>query len=695
MRRLRWSSLVVRFAVLSLVALIGLGTALAVGMHSMIESRAKAEAERMGVVTTRLMFRALTAQSENGSATVTDMAAELAQGEGAEDVASSMAALAVPGINEQLAVIGDTMSDARLQADLMGANAWFPDGTLVFSSDPTLRGQRLPLEPGVVRALAGEANTSVLRTRQADDSYIRGEGPVLLVYVPIALPLSEQTFGVAELALPYTPIEEAVRHDTVRTVAALAIGLVLLWLVLFRVVLGASRRLREQAETNRHLALHDMLTGLPNRVLLRDRASVALAKARRSRKVTGLLLLDLDRFKEINDTLGHAVGDGLLLGVAERLRQALREGDTAVRLSGDEFAVLVTDLGGPDEVHALATRVQEMLHKPFLVEGVTLDVEASIGIALAPVHGDDIDTLLRCADVAMYEAKSSRSGIEVYDSERDENTPARLALLGDLRRALEDGGQLGLHYQPKVSLDGQTLVGVEALLRWAHPTRGAISPSEFIPVAEGTGLIHPLTQLTLDLAIEQVGEWLRAGHEVAVAVNVSTRCLLDVDLPVRIEAILRQHAVPARLLRLEITESTLIADPNRALSVLNHLASLGIRLSIDDFGTGFSSMSYLKRLPIDELKVDRSFVTDMASQPADEAVVRSIVELGHNLGLHVVAEGVETDQAVSALRDLGCDVAQGFLFARPMTACDLESWMAQLAARVPGLDTGSVAKPVA
>jgi diguanylate cyclase (GGDEF)-like protein len=428
------------------------------------------------------------------------------------------------------------------------------------------------------------------------------------------------------------------------------------------------------AEQNRHLALHDTLTGLPNRTLLHDRAAQALAAANRSGRVTAVVMLDLDRFKEINDTLGHRYGDGLLRGVADRLREVLRDTDTAVRLGGDEFAVLAVNLTDPAEAHRVAVRLQSQLHRPFLVDDVTLDVEASIGVAVAPVHGSDIDTLLRCADVAMYAAKASRSGIEVYDPIHDQHAPERLALLGDLRRALEDPDQLALHYQPKLSIDTDTLVGVEALLRWNHPTRGMISPADFIPVAEGTGLIHPLTTHTLTVALRQARRWMEQGHPIPVAVNISTRCLLDLALPTKIGALLQDHGVPADLLRLEITESTLMADPTRALTVLTQLADHGIRLSIDDFGTGFSSMSYLKRLPVDELKVDRSFVTDMTTETADQVLVRSVVELGHNLGLHVVAEGVENPETLHALADLGCDIAQGYHLGYPAPAHEIDNW---------------------
>ncbi|HLZ36658.1 MAG TPA: EAL domain-containing protein [Mycobacteriales bacterium] len=410
--------------------------------------------------------------------------------------------------------------------------------------------------------------------------------------------------------------------------------------------LGNAHRYRERGQYEERLsrqALHDALTGLPNRLLLRDRLSRALAASARSGAPLAVMLLDLDRFKEINDTLGHGYGDGLLVQVAQRLSATVRGADSAARLGGDEFALLAVDVADAQDARHVAKRVLAALHEPYVVDGLTLDVEASIGIALAPRHGTDVDALLRCADVAMYAAKTARLGISVYDPTQDEHTPDRLALLGDLRRALDVDDQLVLHYQPQVDVALGELVGVEALARWRHPSRGLIPPVEFIPVAEGTGLIHKLTTYVLGRALAQARIWADAGHPLPVAVNVSTRCLLDVGLPDQIDALLARHGVPPHLLRLEINEGTIMSDPTRALAVLQRLSDRGIRLSVDDFGTGYSSMSYLKRLPIDELKVDRSFVLDMGSQASDAVLVRSVVEIGHNLGLAVVAEGGRRD----------------------------------------------------
>ena len=437
----------------------------------------------------------------------------------------------------------------------------------------------------------------------------------------------------------------------------------------------AGLSLRSSHRDLRTASLTDELTGLPNRRLVGDRLDQALLLARRRGTVCGVLLIDLDRFKEVNDTLGHHYGDVLLRAVADRLSGVFRESDTVSRLGGDEFAVLLPEVDDEAAAVALARRCLAAMHEQFVVDEVVLSVEASIGLALAPAHGRDGNALLRAADVAMYEAKARKCGVVTYDPELDVNTPTRLALLGDLRIALSHD-QLVLHYQPKVDLDTGLVRGVEALVRWEHPDRGLVPPGDFIPVAEGTGLILPLTVRTLELAVAQARTWSDSGRPVQVAVNLSPRCLLEPDFSASVITLLQQHDLPARLLRLEITESCIMADPTKALAVLTSLQQAGISLSIDDFGTGYSSMSYLKRLPVDELKIDRSFVMDMIANSSDNVLVRSSIDLGHNLGLSVVAEGVEDQETVQALADLGCDVLQGYHLARPMDAATTTAWIA-------------------
>ena len=425
-----------------------------------------------------------------------------------------------------------------------------------------------------------------------------------------------------------------------------------------------------------HNSTHDALTGLPNRALLRDRARLAVARSRRQGTLVALMIIDVDRFKEVNDVLGHAVGDGLLRQVGERLTGGLRAEDTCARIGGDEFAVVSGDHETVDTVLEMARRLVGSLQEAFSVDGSSVDVEASMGVAWAPDHGEDVDDLLRRATVAMCAAKERREGIVVYRPADDQLTPVHLATLGDLRRALESEEQLSALFQPIVSVASEHLVAVEALLRWNHPSRGPVSPSEFIPLAEGTSVIHQLTDHVLDLALGSLSRWLAQGLDIHLAVNLSTRTLLDVSLTQRLESLLDHHQIDPDRVRLEITEGTLLADPTRSIATMHRLKDLGLRLSIDDFGTGYASMSYLKSLPVDELKIDRTFVADMLRSTRDGAMVNSVIDLAHGLGLHVVAEGVEDQDTLDALCFVGCDLAQGYFVGRPMTAEALFEWAA-------------------
>ena len=481
----------------------------------------------------------------------------------------------------------------------------------------------------------------------------------------------EKSEAAADKAVNDLQRIEAIMFVAIGVMFALGLALIAGCMVL---ISRFQRRLVEQVEASHHQATHDALTGLPNRVLFADRLGQVLSSGRRNGTSVAVMLLDLDRFKEVNDTLGHRYGDDLLRSVAGRLSEMLRESDTVARLSGDEFAVL---LPGVDATagRELADRVLEELHRSYLLGDVTVDIEISIGIAVAPAHANAVEDIMRCADLAMYSAKDAKTGVVMYDPGTLVHQPSRLVLLGDLRRALERNDELVLHYQPKVALNMDQVCGAEALVRWHHPVRGMVSPAEFIPIAESTGLINRLTVHVLALALRQVRRWLDDGHEIPVAVNLSPRCLLDTSLLDTVRNLLTRYAVPARMLRLEVTETAVMGNPALALATLTGLHELGVRLAIDDYGTGYSSMAYLKRLPVDELKVDRSFVLNMTASDNDAILVRSAIDLGHNLGLTVVAEGVETDEHVRALQHLGCDIAQGYHFARPMPADDVVEWL--------------------
>ncbi len=432
------------------------------------------------------------------------------------------------------------------------------------------------------------------------------------------------------------------------------------------------RDLHLESDRNRYQALHDPLTDLPNRILFQDRAGVALRAAARSGDTVAVLLLDLNRFKEVNDTLGHQYGDYLLLRVADRLRGCLRASDSVARLGGDEFAILLP-VSGWEEALAATQRVDAALHEPFSMHDITLDVDASIGIALAE-PGDDVETLLRHADVAMYEAKAAHHTFARYEASRDDNDLSRLVRLGDLRRGIA-AGELTLHYQPKLSTRTGELTSVEALVRWQHPTLGLLQPDEFIPLAENTAIIHALTTEVLRLALTQARKWADAGRPTPVAVNISARSLLDPRFPAHVRELLDAHGVAPGLLGLELTETAVMSDHDLALAVLKSLDSMGVSLSIDDFGTGYSSMSYLKTMPVRELKIDRTFVIGMANDPDSAVIVRSAVDLGHNLGMTVVAEGVEDSTTRSDLSDMGCDLVQGYQICRPVPAEELDRWI--------------------
>jgi len=432
-----------------------------------------------------------------------------------------------------------------------------------------------------------------------------------------------------------------------------------------------------QQEQLRHQATHDPLTKLPNRFLIHEQIGKAIEAAGDDSQTVAVLMLDLDRFKEINDALGHRTGDQLLQKVARRLSKPLDASATIARLGGDEFAVLlpITTL---ERALQTAWSLIEALRTPFEVDELSLQVDTSLGITLYPDHGHDADTLLQRADVAMYVAKQKRSSITVYRPEQDFNSKRHLMLRADLRQAIHED-LLTLAYQPKIDAATDNLIAAEALVRWNHPEHGSIPPDEFIGLAEHTGLIRALTQRVLEAAVRQMWQWKREGFEPKVSVNLSARNLLEEDLPHNLSRLLARYGVPPEQLTLEITESVIMEDPERALTVVTRLESIGVSISIDDFGTGYSSLGYLMRLPAREIKIDKSFVMNMDSDPGNATIVRSTIELAHNLGLEVVAEGVETLATWNTLKELGCDIGQGFYFSKPLPPEKLPKWVANQA----------------
>jgi diguanylate cyclase (GGDEF)-like protein len=618
-------SLVQSFGIVSLAVVVALGAVLATVLHARVQHRALAQS----VSLVRTLARA-------------DVGPLLPAGRRQGPLPAGSAA--------QL----DRWAKA---AGLAAVKLYSADGTIAYATDRSLVGRSEAADADIRAALAGRTRSDI--EQQTDE--VGSPDHMLEVYVPIAS-------GVFEGYLPYAPVEREITRDTRTIILVLALGLLALWLALYRLADRASRELR-------HQATHDPLTGLPNRVALHEQGARCLAASRREHTLAALLLIDLDRFKEVNDTLGHDHGDELLVEVAERLRGVLRRGDVLARLGGDEFAVLTPNLPHRGALGEVATRLHAALVRPFEVRSVTVELGGSIGIAIHGTHGEDMSTLLRRADVAMYEAKREHTHIETYDPERDPYSADRLTLLAELRTAI-DGGELELHFQPKVRLEGREVIGVEALLRWNHPERGLLPPVAFLPLAESTGMMADVTRWVLDAALAQCAAWREAGIDLPVAVNLAAANVADRSLPDVVASLLARHAVPGDRLECEISEDTVMADPRRTTENLQRLRTLGVRMALDDFGTGHSSLSYLKRLPLDEVKIDRSFVMGMANDASDAAIVRSTIDIARHLGLSVVAEGVETEETLGALSDLRCDVAQGYLLSRPMPADRVGDWLA-------------------
>ncbi|MDO8706182.1 MAG: EAL domain-containing protein [Sulfuricaulis sp.] len=425
-----------------------------------------------------------------------------------------------------------------------------------------------------------------------------------------------------------------------------------------------------------HQALHDALTDIPNRTLLHDRLQQAIHAAQRERQSVALMMMDLDRFKEINDTMGHHSGDLVLQAVAARLRGTLRQSDTVARLGGDEFAMVLPGIGNQDSAIQAAQKILNAVQTPLVLEGRHLDIGVSLGIALYPDHGEESGLLMQRADVAMYAAKRNKSGYALYDAEVDRYSVDRLALQGELRHGIEHD-ELLLYYQPKIDFHSGRISGLEALVRWQHPRHGLMFPDDFIPLAERTGLIKPLTVWVLQAALRRCGAWQRDGLALTVAVNISASNLQDPHFPEVVATALTATGAGASWLELEITETAIMKEPAVAIAAIGKLNHMGVLLAIDDFGTGYSSMAYLKKLLVAKIKIDKSFVMDMHTNNNDAVIVRSLIGLGHNLGLSVVAEGVESAEVWDQLKVLGCDSAQGYSMSHPIPSEQLDDWLKQ------------------
>jgi diguanylate cyclase (GGDEF)-like protein len=646
-------SLTTQVALLSLIPIVALGFVLARVLQAQIVQRTLADADQSAQLVARLGVQPwLTPR----------------------DLHEGLSARSIHRLDEQLRT--------RSVSDLARIKIWSAAGRIVYSDDHTLIGRSLGADDDDLHdALAGHPHPAAVVT-PAPHTETAGEvglGRLVEVYVPLRFSHAGPPAGAFEIYLSYAPIAATVSHDE-RTIAMVVfLGLALLWAILYRIVASASGRLRRQARENDRLARYDSLTGLPNRTLFREHVAQALA-ARMDRPPASsagklaVMLLDLDAFKQINDTLGHGAGDAVLGEVAARLRAQLDPGVLLARLGSDEYAILTPRIEGVDEALAIAAAAQTALQAPVTVAGVALNVEVSIGVALAPDHAKAADELLQRADVALDRARVRRGRVEVYASEHDHSGAERLALLGEVRPALERG-EFTLFYQPQIALRTGRVTGVEALLRWHHPRQGMIPPLRFISLIEQTALVGPLTLHVIDLALRQSTSWRQAGLQLGMSVNLSARNLHDPELPGQIAVALERHAVPAAALTLEVTESAAMADPATAVGVLDALRALGVGVSIDDFGSGNASIAYLAKLPVGELKIDRSFVTPMCESTRDEAIVRTTIDLARHLGLHVVAEGIETPDVCERLAEMGCDTGQGYLISRPASAQELTPWL--------------------
>jgi diguanylate cyclase (GGDEF)-like protein len=556
--------------------------------------------------------------------------------------------------------------------DLARIKIWNSHYRVIYSDDHTLIGRTLTPSDDLLNALAdrpddAEVVTPTLGTETASEV---GLGQLVEVYVPLRFASSGPPEGAFEIYLSYRPIAAAISHDRGTIALIVAIGLALLWAMLFPIVVGASRRLRRQARENHHLARYDQLTGLPNRTLFTEAISRALRRRRSRPDDVAVLLVDIDRFTEINNTLGRANGDRVLCEVADRLRGAFAHDAHVARLGADEFALVCVGTDGEEGALRGAALVQSSLEPVLVVDGVVVNVEASIGVALSADYDDGSELLLQRADTALARARQRLTRVHVHSPRCDYFDADGLILLGQVRGALERR-EFVLYYQPKVDLQLGSVTGVEALVRWQHPERGLLAPGQFIPLIEPTALVGPFTEHVIEQALAQMVAWRRRGIDLEMSVNLSARNLLDPAVPERVAELLARHELPAERLTLEVTESAALADPERAVAALETLRASGVGVSVDDFGTGNASIEYLATLPASELKIDRSFITGMLEDTRAQAIVRATMDLARNLGLKLVAEGIETEAVMAHLAALGCQTGQGYFFSRPLPAQEL------------------------
>jgi diguanylate cyclase (GGDEF)-like protein len=645
MYRRRFSlSLTQQVALLSLIPIVALGFILARVLQGQIVTRTLADASQSAQIIARVAIQPRLSP---------------------RNLRTGLSANGIRALDEQLSARSVTHDLARIKI-------WNSSYRVIYSDDHRLIGHAFSPSHDLQAALTNRSHDATVVTPRAgtETASELGLGQLVEVYVPLRFTASGPPEGAFEIYLSYRPIAAAIARDKLMIVLLVSIGLALLWAVLYRIVARASLRLRRQSEENYQLARHDQLTGLPNRTLFLERLAEAVRREQPHRGAVAVLLVDLDGFKEISNTLGTPVGDYVLCEVGRRLRSALGDDTLVARLGGDEYALLCPWTRGVPGALGVAAAAQSSFEQPIALDGVALNVEASIGIAVMREHAEDLGALLQRASLALARAKSHYSRVEVYSPAYERFDATQLMLLGQVRQGLERG-EFILHYQPKIDLRSKRITGIEALLRWNHPEHGLLPPLRFIPPIEQTALVGPVTLYVIAEALRQMSCWRELGLRLGISVNLSARNLVDPELPAQIERLLEEHAIPADQLTVEVTESATLTDPERAVRVLSALRAGGVAVSIDDFGTGNASIEYLTRLPANEIKIDKSFITDISDDKRAEAIVRSTIDLARNLKLRVVAEGIETEAVLDHLAALGCDTGQGYVISRPLPADQL------------------------
>lgn len=663
----RGSSLLVRFGIVAFVAVVAIGVILGLTLQRTVRNRSITDAARTGEVAANIGVRPLLEM---------------------DDLTQSF----VPLSAERLAELDQSLGQSLSPDGIVRVKVWNRQHWLVYSDNSALVARWFAGSDELERSFNGEITSEITDLTAPEEREEREFGELLAVYVPLRVgadgaftsEADGEILGAFEIYLPFAPIAAQIRQDTIRLWWVLGGGLLILYLSLFQLVARASRRMREQQEQNIRQATTDDLTGLGNRELFLSHLDDVLTSRSDPQPVT-MLLLDLDGFQNVNDALGHEWGDQVLQAVAERLRDRVRDSDVVARLGGDEFAIVVSNDEAVD-VAALVERFLAALELPVVIDGLQLDVHCSVGVSQYPTHGATANALLQKADVAMYAAKKNQSVWALYEPDLDHFTAGALELVSEVRDGIADG-QFSLAYQPQLAVDTGELLGFEGLVRWVHPERGRVFPDEFIGAVESLPICRELTDHLLGLAVAQLAEWQAMGLYCHISVNLSARDASDPKLPETIERLLTHHGVDVKWLEVELTESTLLANADQTRAVLGELRELGLEIAIDDYGTGYASLSYLASLPVTGLKVDQSFVMHMDTDPQAAAIVRHSIDLGHSLGMTVVAEGIETAEVAQLLSELGCDVAQGYAIARPMPAADVPAWVQKSKAWLEGVRT--------